>query len=98
MDSTDLVTLKFANGEKFKMDVTSFTVDLLFVKGFCECEQLYLHAIKILADKQGAVLGKYIRGAELHNGRSYYWKTTPTKTFYVLFDSDGRHINYKILS
>ncbi len=59
--------------------------------GFCECEQLYLHATKILADKQGAVLGKYTRGADQHNGRSYYWKTTPTKTFYLIFDSDGNN-------
>ena len=58
--------------------------------GVCPCEQLYLYATATLADKQGAVLGKFIRGAQLHNGRSYYWKTFQEKTFFLQYQSNGK--------
>ena len=58
--------------------------------GFCECEQLYLSASGALAQNQGAVLGKYLRGNGFRNGHSFYWKTTQTKTFYIEFLLDGK--------
>ena len=65
--------------------------------GVCPCEQLYLYATAVLADKQGAVLGKFIRGAQLHNGRSYYWKTFQEKTFFLQYQSNGKLFGTKFV-
>ena len=50
---------------------------------------MYLFAAKVVADKQGAVLGKYLKSGD-HNGRPYYVKTAEkNKKYYLQYQLNG---------
>ncbi len=50
----------------------------------CDCPELYVFAAKAVAEKQGAVLGKYINAGFPYNGRPYYIKTSEKNMKYYL--------------
>ena len=49
-----------------------------------------MFAAKVVADKQGAVLGKYLKAEDRHNGRPYYVKTAEkNKKYYLQYQLNG---------
>ena len=61
----------------------------LNISGSCDCPEAYVFAAKVVADKQGAVLGKYLKSG-VHNNRPYYVKTAEkNKKYYLQYQLNG---------
>ncbi len=59
------------------------------ILGSCDCPEAYVFAAKVVADKQVAVLGKYLKSG-VHNGRPYYVKTAEkNKKYYLQYQLNG---------